>query len=92
MGFAEGALVVGGDFNTWASKDGSLRVMARDFPESPEVTPEGTRGPFPPDHIFFRAGGGPFSLAAGSYEVIQELYGSDHNPRLLRLDIRSPLR
>jgi endonuclease/exonuclease/phosphatase family metal-dependent hydrolase len=90
VGFSEGPLAVGGDFNTWAAKDGSLKVMSEEFPESPGVTPEGTRGPFPPDHVFFRGDDGPFELDPDSYEVIRTLYGSDHNPRLLRLTVRDP--
>jgi hypothetical protein len=85
VGPETGPFVVG---NTWGSRDGSLKEMLAHFPDSPPVTAKPTRGPFPPDHIFFRAGpgpGAPFRLDPDSYQVIQELYGSDHNARRLRL-------
>lgn len=88
-GFTGYAGVVGGDFNTWVSRDASLKEAAEEFPDSPPVTGQGTRGPFPADHMFFRSDpDGRLTLVADSYRVLQELYGSDHHARILRLRLQ----
>lgn len=78
------AVVVGGDFNAWVGNETTLKVMEQAFPESPPWDGLGTRGGFPPDHIYFRRGSrGLFTVER--YERIGELYGSDHNGRRIRL-------
>jgi endonuclease/exonuclease/phosphatase family metal-dependent hydrolase len=85
-GWGTGPSVVGGDFNTWSSRDAALKAMVRSYPQSPPVTSQTTRGPFPTDHVFFRAGAaGPFSLVPSSYRALEDPYGSDHQARLLRI-------
>ena len=80
--------LVGGDFNTWAGNESALQFMRDAFPESPPWDDLGTRGSFPTDHIFFRAGAyTQFEL--DGYERIEETYGSDHNGRRARLMDRS---
>lgn len=87
-GWGMGPSLVGGDFNTWSSRDAALKAMVRNYPQSPLVTSRTTRGPFPADHLFFRAGeGGPFSLVPSSYRVLGSGYGSDHQARLLRISV-----
>lgn len=77
-------VVVGGDMNTWAGNETALKVMWEAFPDSPPWEGQGTRGAFPPDHIFFRrAGNQAFTIE--QYQRIDELYNSDHNGRRLRL-------
>jgi endonuclease/exonuclease/phosphatase family metal-dependent hydrolase len=90
-GFTRHAAVVGGDFNTWVSRDASLKAVADQYPESPPVGPEATRGPFPADHIFFRSGpDGRPTVAADSYVTVDDDYGSDHKARLLVLQFSQP--
>jgi len=72
--------VVGGDFNTWAANETTLKLMRQAFPESPEWDGLRTRGPYPTDHFFFRRGSfRSFSLEG--YRRVDDLYGSDHNLR-----------
>jgi endonuclease/exonuclease/phosphatase family metal-dependent hydrolase len=78
------AVVVGGDFNAWIGSETTLKVMRDAFPDSPEWDGLGTRGSFPPDHIFFRRSSSG-ALTVEGYQRIGELYGSDHNGRRLRL-------
>lgn len=77
------AVVVGGDFNAWVSNETALKLMRAAFPESPEWDGLGTRGAFPPDHIFFRQRGRAFLIE--DYQRVGELYGSDHNARRVTL-------
>lgn len=78
------AVLVGGDFNTWAGNETALKFMRRDFPESPEYDGEGTRGSFPADHIFFRRRSyEAFTLE--NYHRVEEGYGSDHHARRVTL-------
>ena len=77
------AVVVGGDFNAWVGSETALKLMRQAFPESPEWDGLGTRGSFPPDHIFFRRRDTTFSI--DEYQRVGELYGSDHNARRLML-------
>jgi endonuclease/exonuclease/phosphatase family metal-dependent hydrolase len=87
-GFTGHAAVVGGDFNTWVSRDASLKAVAAVFPDSPPVGPEGTRGPFPADHVFFRSDRGRrLTLVPDSYTIVENAYGSDHKARLLKLSV-----
>ena len=62
----------------------TLKLMRQAFPDSPEWDGLGTRGSFPPDHIFFRRGSSR-AFTVESYQRIGEPYGSDHNGRRLRL-------
>jgi endonuclease/exonuclease/phosphatase family metal-dependent hydrolase len=77
-------VVVGGDFNAWVGNETTLKLMRQAFPESPPWDGLGTRGSFPPDHMYFRRGSSR-AFTVESYERIGELYGSDHNARRLRL-------
>lgn len=80
------ATVIGGDVNTWSERETVIRHLVERFPESPAPTDEGTRGPFPTDHLFVRAApGSEISVVEGSYRVIPEDYSSDHLPRVLTL-------
>ncbi|MGW8266909.1 MAG: endonuclease/exonuclease/phosphatase family protein, partial [Longimicrobiales bacterium] len=88
-GWGVGASVVGGDFNTWSSRDASLKLMTQTFSDSPPVGRETTRGPFPADHLFFRADeGGEFSLVPSSYRTVPDSHGSDHHARIFRIAVR----
>lgn len=84
------AVLVGGDFNTWSGKESALKMLRRAFPDSPPWDGQSTRGPFPTDHIFFKAGpdaDGTGELSArlipGSYRPIQNRYSSDHHGRFV---------
>lgn len=80
------ATVIGGDVNTWSEKETVIRHLVERFPDSPAPTGEGTRGPFPTDHLFVRVEpGAGISVADGSYRVVPEAYSSDHLPRVLTL-------
>lgn len=84
------AVLVGGDFNTWAGNETALKFMRRDFPESPAYDGEGTRGAFPADHIFFRRNSyEAFSLE--NYHRVEDGYGSDHHARRATL-LYSPVQ
>lgn len=88
-GWSAGASVVGGDFNTWSSRDAALKLMLRTFPDSPPITGETSRGPFPADHLFFKADDGrSFSLVPSSYRTVHTAHGSDHHARIFRIAIR----
>jgi endonuclease/exonuclease/phosphatase family metal-dependent hydrolase len=77
-------VVVGGDFNTWAGNESSIKFMQAEFPDSPKWDDLGTRGAFAPDHFFFRRRAyGQFSVE--EYRRIEDTYGSDHNGRRLTL-------
>ena len=84
-GLRVAATVVGGDLNTWAGNETTVKLMRRHFPESPAWDGLGTRGSFPPDHMFFRRGAG-VPLAIEGYRRIENAYHSDHNGR--RLTVR----
>jgi len=103
IGGAEGrriATLVGGDFNTSSGWESALRMLRRTFPESPPWDGQSTRGPFPTDHIFFKAAPdadvtGELSprLIPGSYRRIEHRYSSDHHGRFVWLEVsehRSP--
>ncbi len=84
------AVLVGGDFNTWSGGESALKLLRRSFPHSPPWDGQTTRGPFPTDHIFFRAGSDADStgqisvqLIPGSYRRIQNRYSSDHHGRFV---------
>jgi endonuclease/exonuclease/phosphatase family metal-dependent hydrolase len=93
-------VLVGGDFNTWSGRESALKMLRRTFPESPPWDGQSTRGPFPTDHIFFKAaadadGTGELSarLVPGSYRRIQNRYSSDHHGRFVWMefpDARAP--
>ncbi len=86
----EGAIpiVVAGDLNTWSARETVIQRMLKTYPESPGPGREKTRGDWPPDHLFFRAGSGPFELVAGSYRVVEDDHGSDHKARLAEFAAR----
>jgi len=78
--------VIGGDFNTWAADESTLKQLASHFPDSPRWDGQPTRGPFPTDHIFFRTvEGSGIELVEGSYRRIEEPYRSDHVARIVWL-------
>ena len=74
------ATVVAGDLNTWSSRETALRYLREQFADSPSPLAETTRGPFPTDHLLFRAGAEGIELIPGSYRRIDDAYYSDHNP------------
>lgn len=85
--------LVGGDFNTWSGFEGALRLLRADFPDSPPWGGEGTRGPFPTDHIFFRNNedtASKVTLLADSYRRLDVRYGSDHEPKFVWLSLEGP--
>ena len=75
-------VVVAGDLNTWSSEETVIQRMLQIYPDSPDPGREKTRGDWPPDHLFFRAGTGALELVDGSYRVVADDYGSDHKARL----------
>ena len=75
------AVLVGGDFNTWAANETTLKTMRQAFPDSPEWDGLPTRGSFPPDHVFFRGTRGSDLFRIEGYRRVGELYGSDHHAR-----------
>ncbi len=77
-------IVVAGDMNTWSERETVILRMLRTYPDSPAPGREKTKGDWPPDHLFFRAGNGPFELVEGSYRVVEDNYGSDHKARLAK--------
>jgi len=80
------ATVIGGDVNSWSEKETVIRHLAEQFPESPRVTAEGTRGGYPTDHMFLRTfEGSTIVLDEESYRVVSHEYGSDHRGRVLTL-------
>jgi endonuclease/exonuclease/phosphatase family metal-dependent hydrolase len=81
-------IIVGGDLNTWSSRETVIQRMLVTYPESPDPGREKTRGNWPPDHLFFRAGTGPFDLVEGSYRVVVDDHGSDHRARLAEFVLR----
>jgi len=70
-----------GDANTWSSQDAALRRLRDALPDSPAPLGEGTRGPFPADHLFFRRlpGDTGAGLLPGTYRRLADAYGSDHH-------------
>jgi endonuclease/exonuclease/phosphatase family metal-dependent hydrolase len=81
-------IVVAGDLNTWSSRETVVLRMLETYPESPSPGREKTRGHWPPDHMFFRAGEGAIELVEGSYRVVEDAYGSDHRARLAAFRFR----
>jgi endonuclease/exonuclease/phosphatase family metal-dependent hydrolase len=79
--------VLAGDFNTWSQKESALRLLLRNFPDSPRPLMDRTRGPFPADHLLLRHHGdaGPAAtLIPGSYRRVANRFYSDHNPIVAR--------
>jgi len=74
------ATLLAGDFNTWSSRETTLRRLREQFADSPPPLDEGTHGTFPTDHVLFRAGSGGITLLENSYSRLEESYGSDHHP------------
>lgn len=74
--------VLAGDLNTWSDRETTLRHLREHFPDSPPPPEEGTRGPFPTDHLLFRRAEAPDSpdVIQGSYLRIESSYKSDHHP------------
>jgi len=81
-------IVVAGDLNTWSARETVIQRMLKTYPESPPPGRANTRGAWPPDHLFFRAGGGPFELMEGSYRVVEDYHGSDHKARMATFAVR----
>ncbi len=79
------SIVIGGDLNTWSGNQTVIQRLAELFPDSPEWDGKSTRGEFPADHIFFRRGNGGTAWEVGGYHRVEQLYRSDHNPRILWL-------
>lgn len=77
--------VVGGDMNTWSANETVILRMLSAYPDSPDPGDGQTRGAWPADHLFFRAGNGPFEVVDGSYEILENDFGSDHRPRRVEL-------
>jgi endonuclease/exonuclease/phosphatase family metal-dependent hydrolase len=72
--------VIGGDLNTWSTRETALRHLVEDFPDSPPLLQQPTRGPFPTDHILFRSGPNGGRILTHTYHPIDNAYYSDHNP------------
>ena len=73
--------ILGGDLNTWASGETTLKHLRRHFPDAPRLD-EATRGPFPTDHLLMRYGSdAPSSphVLPGSARRIGDSYNSDHH-------------
>jgi len=82
----QSATIAAGDANTWSDDDAALQRLRLAFPDSPAPLGEGTRGPFPADHVFFRRGntglrGG--GLLEGTYRRLPSDYNSDHHPLVI---------
>ena len=80
-------IVVAGDLNTWSYRETVVQRMLETYPDSPPPGKEKTRGDWPPDHLFFRAGGSALGLVEGSYRVTEDAFGSDHKARLATLSV-----
>jgi len=90
-GLVVDATVVGGDMNTWASNETTLKRMREAFPGSPPWDGLATRAGLPTDHIFFRLErDAPIGITG--YARIASRYGSDHYPRRLYVVSRSSTR
>lgn len=74
------ATVIAGDLNTWSTRETTLRHLLAHFPDTHPFLEEPTRGPFPTDHLLFRAGTGDVAINPGSYRRVADPYYSDHNP------------
>ena len=81
-------IVVAGDLNTWSYRETVVQRMLATYPDSPPPGREKTRGDWPPDHLFFRAGDSALGLVEGSYRVTEGAFGSDHKARLATLSLR----
>jgi endonuclease/exonuclease/phosphatase family metal-dependent hydrolase len=83
------ATVMGGDFNTWSARETAIRLLRDDFPESPPYDGQPSRGLFPTDFLFFRAGGdGRIELSGNRYRLVEDLYYSDHHALIAWLKVR----
>ncbi len=71
--------VIAGDLNTWSTRETALRHLVEYFPDSPPLLEEPTRGPFPTDHLLFRAGQNGVQVLPSTYRRIENAYYSDHN-------------
>jgi len=73
--------ILAGDLNIWTTSETSFRHLWEYFPDSPGPLAEGTRGPFPTDHILFRRGTvfpTNAQIIEGTYRRIEREYSSDH--------------
>lgn len=87
--------VLGGDLNTWSTKESALRYLLRYFPESPRPLMDRTRGPFPTDHVLFRRDHqrGTAEIVPGSYRRVEDRFYSDHHPIVVHFRLeRDPSR
>jgi endonuclease/exonuclease/phosphatase family metal-dependent hydrolase len=77
------ATILAGDLNTWSDGQTVIQHLMCYFPESPPLDGQSTRGVFPADHMFFRAGGsGRVGFEPGSYALVADSYNSDHRARV----------
>jgi endonuclease/exonuclease/phosphatase family metal-dependent hydrolase len=83
-GYTVDATVVGADMNTWAGNESALTRIRAAFPDSPPWDGRNTRGPFPTDHILYRARE-EASLTVEEYVRVEDAYASDHHARALLL-------
>ena len=80
--------IAAGDLNTWSVREGAIRRLREQFPDSPDPLAEPTRGTFPTDHVFFRRAPdrppGTDRIVPGSYRRVESTYYSDHHPLIVR--------
>ncbi len=76
----------GGDLNTSTTGETALRYLYDWFTDSPPFHGEPTRSGFPTDHLLLR-GGGVLEIEQGSYRRIDDAYGSDHHPVIVRVRV-----
>jgi len=75
--------VLAGDLNTWSDGQTVIQHLMCYFPASPPLDGQSTRGVFPADHMFFRAGGsGRLEFEPDSYALVADSYNSDHKARI----------
>jgi endonuclease/exonuclease/phosphatase family metal-dependent hydrolase len=82
------ATLVAGDFNTWSTRETTLRRLREQFPDSPPALEVGTHGSFPTDHVFFRTGSDDVGLVEDSYVRLDVSYHSDHHPIRVRVRLQ----
>ncbi|MFV1981527.1 MAG: hypothetical protein ACC655_10270, partial [Rhodothermia bacterium] len=87
--YGEVSTIAAGDLNTYSNRETALRKLRRYFTASPPSLGKPTRGPVQADHILFRQSAffekEADRIIPGSYQRVDELYFSDHNPVRARL-------
>jgi endonuclease/exonuclease/phosphatase family metal-dependent hydrolase len=82
---ATGALVVGGDFNSWFGEhDAAYRELAKYAAPAPDQDRRASFGPMRLDHLLFRLPAG----WAATLQRANDRYGSDHYPLVATIDPR----